>query len=181
MDHLSQSREQTHTTHMLTILESSQTVRHTQNLTRTQATSFSQMWTQIARWGFSPLNAETVIHLQLSRRQSHFLLRVTVWWTVNYFLFYIHVYTCTQKSAHEQPYTINKCHLYANDPDRNSDTSERPALSTTTTAFFQQTSHLRESWYKQTSLRTAKIVARHSQIFTKDLFTSVTQYSWMGV
>lgn len=166
---------------MLTILESSQTDKHTQNLTRTQAISFSQMWTQIARWGFSSLNAESHTSPVESATKS---LPLTGDSLVNSQLFPLS-YTCihmhTNKSAHEQPYSINKCHLYANNPDRNSDTIERPALSTTTTGFFQQTSHLRESWYKQTSLHTAKIVARHSQIFTKDLFTSVTQYSRMGV
>lgn len=166
---------------MLTIFKPSQTVKHTQNLTRTQAISFSQMWTQIARWGFSSLNAETQSYISSwvsNKVTSSYGWQSGEQSTISSFI-YIHMHT--NKCAHIQPYSINKCHLYANDPDRNSDTSECPALSTTTTGFFQQTSHLRESWYKQSSLHTAKIVLRHSQIFTKDLFTSVTQYSWMGV
>lgn len=54
----------------------------------------------------------------------------------------------TNKSAHKQPCTINKCNLYANDPDRNSETSERPVLSTTTAGFFWPTSLVRESKHK---------------------------------
>ncbi len=166
---------------MLTILESSQAVKHTENLTHTQTISFSQMWTQIARWGFSSLKADSHTSPVESATKSLPLTSESLENIQLFPLSYTRIHMHTNKRAHKQPYTINKYHLYANDPDRNSDTSKCPALATTITGFFQQASRLRESWYKQTSLHTAKIVVRHSQIFTKDLFTSVTQYSWMGV
>lgn len=111
---------------------------------------------------------------------------MTVWFASNYFLFQTHEYRCRKTKAGTSSPVLSTNVICS--PTGLSQTVEpvnvhrylqQPQPSSSQQAMWGNQNT--RAWYKQTTLHTAKAVWRRSQRFTEGLFTSVTQYSWMGV